>query len=142
MSHSKPAKIDKCTKLIELLRGRGISPQHICVIMFCREQFCGVEQATMGQGLEISIVDSIQGREKEILILLTTKTHFTPESADSLDECRRMNVALSRRRQGQLLLGQVKSLAAFPFWCGVIEWANSHHALVTPHTLERYFHDV
>ncbi|KAL6739431.1 hypothetical protein Aduo_012887 [Ancylostoma duodenale] len=36
----------------------------------------------------------------------------------------------------------VPSLAAVPFWRRVIEWATSLHAIVTPETVERYFHDV
>ncbi|KAL6739430.1 hypothetical protein Aduo_012887 [Ancylostoma duodenale] len=142
MSHFNPAEVDTCTKVIQLLKGRAIAPRHICVITFYREQFRQVEQATLGQGIEISTVDSVQGREKEIVILLTTKTHFTPESADFLDEYRRMNVAMSRCRQGQFILGHVPSLAAVPFWRRVIEWATSLHAIVTPETVERYFHDV
>ncbi|KIH67488.1 hypothetical protein ANCDUO_02181 [Ancylostoma duodenale] len=55
--------IDICIHLIELLKGGGISPEHICVITF--EQFQRVEQAVLDQRIEVSTADSILGREKE-----------------------------------------------------------------------------
>ena len=92
--------------------------------------------------IEMATVDSVQGREKEVVVVLTTRTDAEPNSAEFLDNYRRMNVALSRCRHGQFILGRADSLARIPFWSRVLEWSRSLNAVVPHVDLDRYFQDL
>ncbi|PIO65586.1 hypothetical protein TELCIR_12737 [Teladorsagia circumcincta] len=81
-------------------------------------------------GVEITTVDSVQGREKEVVILLTTKTDFDPDSTEFLDDYRRLNVAISRCRSGHFIIGHAPALRTIPTWNQVLEWAESINAIV------------
>ncbi|KHJ97536.1 integrase core domain protein, partial [Oesophagostomum dentatum] len=98
-SHFNDTEADTCTHLLDLLVSRGISPANICVITFYKEQYRHLQPVTDDLGVELTTVDSVQGREKEVVILLTTRTDITTDSAEFLDDYRRMNVAISRCRQ-------------------------------------------
>ncbi|VDO63407.1 unnamed protein product [Heligmosomoides polygyrus] len=64
------------------------------------------------QGIDLYAVDSVQGREKDTLILLTTRSHFEANRADFLDDPRWVNVAITvtRSKHGILILGHERSL--------------------------------
>lgn len=55
-------------------------------------------------GVDLSAMDAIQGRKKNVLVLLTTRAdQFSRIQADAtefLDDPHRMNVALTRCRHG------------------------------------------
>ncbi|EPB65506.1 hypothetical protein ANCCEY_15430 [Ancylostoma ceylanicum] len=74
------------------------------------EQFRRLAEPLRNLGIELSTVDTVQRREKDVVILLTTKTGFDPEGAEFLDDQRPMNVALTRPSHGQFVLGHVESL--------------------------------
>ena len=73
------------------------------------------------------------------MILLTTATDNTPDSGDFLDDYHRVNVAMTRCRHGQFLLGNAQSLATVPVWSKVIAWAASLNAIVSPTDLPTLF---
>ncbi|VDP12719.1 unnamed protein product [Heligmosomoides polygyrus] len=56
------------------------------------EQFRRISERAAEYGVDIATVDSVQGREKEIGIVLTTRTDFGKDSAQFLNNPRRMNV--------------------------------------------------
>ncbi|KIH61099.1 hypothetical protein ANCDUO_08638 [Ancylostoma duodenale] len=100
---------------------------------------CVASRSTPRRGqVELGTVDSVQGREKDVVILLTTRTDFNPETADFLDDPRRMNVALTRCRQGQFVLGNVESLRRVNFWSIVLSWAEARNAVVPASDLGQY----
>ncbi|VDO97720.1 unnamed protein product [Heligmosomoides polygyrus] len=57
--------------------------------------------------IELYTVDSVQGREKDIVVLLTTRTGFDPSQSEFLDDPRRLNVALTRRMEKLLNIDDV-----------------------------------
>ncbi|WKY07130.1 hypothetical protein Q1695_006942 [Nippostrongylus brasiliensis] len=81
-------------------------------------------------GIDLATVDSIQGREKDALVLLTTRIHYNPEEGEFLDDPHRINVAFARCRRGQFILGQQVSLVAVPIWDQVLSWANQNGAIL------------
>ncbi|EYB90263.1 hypothetical protein Y032_0222g2636 [Ancylostoma ceylanicum] len=104
------------------LIGRDIPADQICIISFYKEQFRRLAEPLRNLGIELSTVDTVQRREKDVVILLTTKTGFDPEGAEFLDDQRPMNVALTRPSHGQFVLGHVESLRQGPrlvvaVWC-------------------------
>ncbi|KHJ97607.1 hypothetical protein OESDEN_02415 [Oesophagostomum dentatum] len=127
-----------CVQLATYLLGKGIILEQICVISFYKEQFRRVSEQILALGIKLSTVDRIQGREKDVVILLTTKTDFDPESAEFLDNQKRMNVALTRSRHDQFVLGHAQSLRQVHFWRGVLEWTEEHHAVIPASSLSSF----
>ncbi|EPB77871.1 hypothetical protein ANCCEY_03047 [Ancylostoma ceylanicum] len=122
-SHFNEAEATVCTSIIDRLMGKGVSPVSIYIISFYKEQLRRLEEYAARAGIELETVDSVQGRRKDIVILLTTRTDFDPLTAEFLDDPRRMNVALTRCRQGLFVLGHVESLQRTNFWSIVLAWA-------------------
>ncbi|ETN84195.1 hypothetical protein NECAME_07016 [Necator americanus] len=121
LSHRNSAEAKVCAELLRLFLGCDLTLAQLCIITFYREQYRLLESAAKDFGVELSTADSVQGREKEVVILLTIRTHVTPESAEFLGEYKRMNVALSRCHQGQFILGHDVSAKMTPFWGTVPE---------------------
>ncbi|VDN20134.1 unnamed protein product [Cylicostephanus goldi] len=115
-------------KQTESRSSKGIAPNDIVIISFYKEHSDASRNLPHVQ--ELSTVDAVQGCKKEAIVILTTKTNFDPEGAEFLDDKKRMNVVLTRCRQGQFLLGHYDSLVQLPFWGKVLQWSNEHHAVI------------
>ncbi|XGW33926.1 hypothetical protein V3C99_017999 [Haemonchus contortus] len=105
----------------------------ICVITLYKEQFLGVE---------LSTVDSVQGREKEVVVILTTKNDFSPNEADFLDDYRRLNVAVSRCRHGQFIFGYAQALRALPMWNRLLNFAESFRSVIRMGDVNRHIYSI
>ncbi|KIH52158.1 hypothetical protein ANCDUO_17742 [Ancylostoma duodenale] len=132
-SHYNTMEASVCMDLVNNLLQRGISVASIAIVSFYKEQYRQLEDWATVAGVNLSTVDSIQGREKDVVILLTTKTNSDPDASEFLDAPRRMNVALTRCRHGQLVLGHRPSLSRLQSWSQVIQWAAGLNAII-PHT--------
>ncbi|KIH52974.1 hypothetical protein ANCDUO_16912 [Ancylostoma duodenale] len=145
MSHYNDTELEVCCNLVRLLTSSAIAPANICVIAFYKEQYHRAKQQLPEMGIKLSIVDAVQGREMEVVILLTTKTHFSPDLAEFSDNHKRMNVALSRCRHGQFILGHVPSLVKVPLWTltlniryrGIVNYKNVQNDKMTHAFQER-----
>uniref|UniRef100_A0A7I5E5U7 AAA_12 domain-containing protein n=1 Tax=Haemonchus contortus TaxID=6289 RepID=A0A7I5E5U7_HAECO len=137
--HFNTDEVNACVRLIELLLGKRIQPDQICVISFYKEQSRHLQSRFDQLGVELTTVNSLQGCEKEVVILLTTRTNFSADSADFLDDYRRVNVATTRSRHGQFILDNAESLTTVPFWRRILDWAASLNAIVPVSTLEWCF---
>ncbi|XGW14332.1 hypothetical protein V3C99_000561 [Haemonchus contortus] len=83
-------------------------------------------------GFELKTVDSVQGREKDVVILLTTKTKFSQDpEGEFINDYRRLNVAATRSRHGQFIVGQASTLRQVPVWNTLLRWADSINVVVT-----------
>ncbi|GMR55219.1 hypothetical protein PMAYCL1PPCAC_25414, partial [Pristionchus mayeri] len=72
------------------------------------------------QAFEVLTVDSAQGREKRIVIVLTTRSEVSAEKTeDFLNSPKRCNVAVSRHQEALIVLGH-PSLEAAPNWRDVL----------------------
>ncbi|KIH50924.1 hypothetical protein ANCDUO_18992 [Ancylostoma duodenale] len=89
---------------------RGVDSSGIALITFYKEQHRYLEDFAKETGIDISTVDSVQGRQCDVVILLTTKTDSFPDASEFLDAPRRMNVALTRCRHGQMNKTLMKTL--------------------------------
>ncbi|KHJ94973.1 zinc knuckle [Oesophagostomum dentatum] len=137
-SHSNEAEALVCTTIIDRLLRKGVAPEAIYIICFYKEQLRRLEEYARNANVQLGTVDSVQGREKDVVILLTTRTDFDPTSAEFLDDPRRMNVALTRCRQGQFVLGHAESLRKVNFWNVVLTWADAHNAVIPASDLGKY----
>lgn len=75
---------------------------------------------------EISTIDSFQGQEADIVILVTTRTSGSGDIRDAfsfISDPQRVTVALSRARHGFILVGDFQMLLRQPVWSAYIERA-------------------
>uniref|UniRef100_A0A7I4YVU8 AAA_12 domain-containing protein n=1 Tax=Haemonchus contortus TaxID=6289 RepID=A0A7I4YVU8_HAECO len=107
-----------------------------------REQFRRLRPDLTDLGVELSTVDSVQGREKEVVVILTTKNDLSPDEADFLDDYRRLNVAVSRCRHGQFIFGNAKALRALPMWNRLLNWAESIRSVIRMADVNRYIYSI
>ncbi|VDL80595.1 unnamed protein product [Nippostrongylus brasiliensis] len=130
MSRTNESEAEVCRTIVQRLIQRGIEPATIGLIAFYRDQHRHLANFARSVGVDLATVDSIQGREKDVVILLTTRPHFTPETSEFIDDVYRRDVALTRCRHGQLVLGHQLSLVAVPVWHKVLTCRQNHGALV------------
>ncbi|VDO74166.1 unnamed protein product [Haemonchus placei] len=129
-----------CRHLTDRLIGVVIPAQSICVIVFYREQYRFVKEDMGDLGFELTTVDSVQGREKDVVILLTTKTKISQDpEGEFINDYRRLNVAVTRSRHGQFIIGQADTLRQVPVWNTLLRWADSISAVVTAAQVPSYF---
>ncbi|XGW34372.1 hypothetical protein V3C99_018332 [Haemonchus contortus] len=145
-SHSNSADSEVCRQVVTSLLRKNVPPASIAIIVFYKEQSRSLAHFASASSVNLHTVDSVQGREKDIVILLTTRTKFDPSSGEFLNDPHRLNVALSRCRHGQFVLGHEKSLAGLSFWADILQWASNRRAVTTaaalPDLLEQSAHFV
>ena len=73
--------------------------------------------------IEIATVDSFQGKEKDIIILSTVRGCPESNSVGFLADVRRMNVALTRAKQGLFVVGKTQTLQTNQIWNSLIKHA-------------------
>ncbi|VDO92658.1 unnamed protein product [Heligmosomoides polygyrus] len=135
-SHSNETEARYCRDIVQALLAKGIPPTSLAIITFYKEQARLLQDYAARQGVTIHTVDSVQGREVDIVILLTTRSDVDPDSSDFLDDPLRMNVALTRCRHGQIVLGNVTALRGLRNWAWVLHWAQEHRVFIRTSTLE------
>ncbi|XGW04405.1 hypothetical protein V3C99_015520 [Haemonchus contortus] len=137
-SYYNESEAQSCQQLLEHLIRLRIPARYICVITFYREQYRQIKPHLDSLNVELTTVDSVQGREEEVVILLTTKTDFSPAIAEFVNDYRRLNVAVSRCRHGLIVFGHAESLRKVPTWNTLLQWADSIQAVVPANDLPKY----
>lgn len=79
--------------------------------------------------IEISSVDSFQGREKDIIILSCVRSNENL-GIGFLNDSRRLNVALTRAKYGLVICGNAKILAKQELWNNLLNHYNENGMLV------------
>ncbi|XGW22875.1 hypothetical protein V3C99_005251 [Haemonchus contortus] len=116
-SHFNTDEANACVRLIELLLGKRIQPNQICVISFYKEQSRHLQSRLDQVGVQLTTVVSVQSKDVER---------------------RRVNVATTRCRHGQFILGNAETLTTVPFWRRTLDWATSLNGTVPASTLDWY----
>ncbi|VDO31178.1 unnamed protein product [Haemonchus placei] len=127
-SHSNTVEATAAHVLVRLLTVKGIPPTDVMVICLYRDQKLLCERILQETGVVVSTVDSAQGKERSIVILCTTRTQIERTAAASFfSDVKRLNVALSRAKDGMFILGFLPCLRKTAVWANIvgepIEWA-------------------
>lgn len=96
--------------------GFGRSVAGIAMVTFYKEQQRLLSQYAARRRIALHTVDSVQGRETDVVIVLTSRSDVTPDSGKFIDDPRRMNVAITRCRHGQFIVGNVSALRTLRNW--------------------------
>ena len=80
-------------------------------------------------GLEVHTVDGFQGREKEVIVLCTTRSNERGSLGFVADD-RRLNVAMTRARRGLVVLGCRRTLESDETWRRWLEFADEEGLVV------------
>ncbi|XGW11074.1 hypothetical protein V3C99_012517, partial [Haemonchus contortus] len=130
-SQSNEIEARAAAVLVRLLLAAGIPPGDIMVICLYRDQLYLCESILSNTHVTIKTVDSAQGSEKSIVILCTTRTKVLGTNLTFFDDPKRLNVALSRARDGMFILGSVPLMESSPLWGSIIRWCRSRCVLAT-----------
>lgn len=106
-------------KLANRLMQQGVNKEDLAVICIYNEQKRYIQH--LNPALNVFTVDSVQGKEFEVVILLTTRTSTTYNAF--MDEPTRTCVAITRARCALFTLGNRRALNTIPLWRTII----SHH---------------
>eukprot|EP00792_Barthelona_sp_PAP020_P006651 TRINITY_DN3050_c0_g1_i1.p1 TRINITY_DN3050_c0_g1~~TRINITY_DN3050_c0_g1_i1.p1 ORF type:complete len:949 (-),score=282.10 TRINITY_DN3050_c0_g1_i1:193-3039(-) len=125
-------------KVVHKFLSCGVHPENIGIITPYEGQRAYIVQHLMRQGvlqqnlyrrLEVSSVDSFQGREKEFIILSCVRSNET-SIIGFLKDPRRLNVALTRARYGLVVVGNPNVLATQPLWHELLQHSINQQVLV------------
>jgi regulator of nonsense transcripts 1 len=115
-------------KAVSLLIKNGVKPSSIGVITPYEGQrayLCnymsrnGALGAEVYRHVEVASVDAFQGREQEFIVLTCVRSNER-QGIGFLSDWRRLNVALTRARQGLIIIGNARVLARHPLWHGLV----------------------
>lgn len=125
------------TSVTHMLRN-GVKPSRIGVITPYEGQRAhivshfgraGSLRPDLYREIEVASVDSFQGREKDYIILSCVRSNDN-QGIGFLADPRRLNVALTRARLGNLLVGNPKVLAKQPLWASLLAHFKEEGVLV------------
>ena len=80
--------------------------------------------------ITVDTIDSFQGQERDIIYISMVRCNDTGEIG-FLKDTRRMNVAMTRARKKLIILGDSATLASFPFYNQLLEYAEQKEGYTT-----------
>uniref|UniRef100_A0AC34Q966 DNA2/NAM7 helicase-like C-terminal domain-containing protein n=1 Tax=Panagrolaimus sp. JU765 TaxID=591449 RepID=A0AC34Q966_9BILA len=83
-----------------------------------------------------STIEKFQGREKDIIIVVLTRTYIH-YNFDFINDRQRRNVALTRARRGLIIIGDAELLARFKNWADTIKFFKRRNQIL-PFEIEKF----
>jgi senataxin len=142
LSRSNPIEAQFCVNLflslwhIAILEGVDLTGK-VGIITPYQDQLKLIKQAldkalpglqVYNSEVEVNTVDAFQGKEKDIIIVSTVRASNPADKNSSigfLADIRRMNVALTRAKQGLFVVGRNDALKVNPYWSMLVDQAKS-----------------
>ncbi|KAL6742598.1 hypothetical protein Aduo_015736 [Ancylostoma duodenale] len=130
-SHKNEEEARAVLALVKFLLAKDFRKEDIAVICLYKDQKLLCDQMLAETGVPVGTVDSAQGTEKMIVILCTTRTEAGSSSNMSFfTDPRRLNVALSRAREGLFITGSASCLRNMKTWDKIMSWCDAHRIVV------------
>ena len=108
-SYVNRAEVDKVQSLVRSLLDAGdLQGKDIGVISPYLAQVSDIKQR-LNVRVEVASADAFQGKEKEVIIVSTTRANESGELG-FVQDLRRMNVALTRAKRGIIVVGHETTL--------------------------------
>uniref|UniRef100_A0A1I7ZVP7 AAA_12 domain-containing protein n=1 Tax=Steinernema glaseri TaxID=37863 RepID=A0A1I7ZVP7_9BILA len=107
----------------------GVAEADIGVICLYNAQVRTVCKLLANTEVEVSSVDSFQGREKDYIIVLTTRSTRSDYYKSFFADVRRANVATSRAILGMVILGEEMPMRSSLPWVKVTDFAQRYNLI-------------
>ncbi|RCN50878.1 hypothetical protein ANCCAN_03096 [Ancylostoma caninum] len=130
-SHKNEDEAQAVLALVKFLLTKDFRKDDIAVICLYKDQKLLCDQMLAETGVPVRTVDSAQGTERMIVILCTTRTEAGSLSNMSFfTDPKRLNVALSRAREGLFITGSASCLRNMETWDKIMSWCDTHRVVV------------
>jgi superfamily I DNA and/or RNA helicase len=122
--------------VVSRLVDSGISAENVGVIVPYLAQKALVQKNIKLPGLWVNTVEGFQGHEKDFIVISTTRSN-TVGSIGFLEDERRMNVMLTRAKQGLVVVGDKHTLKkrSNGKWADWFNWCESHGSVIHHHSI-------
>ncbi|GMR56659.1 hypothetical protein PMAYCL1PPCAC_26854, partial [Pristionchus mayeri] len=121
-------EMESLESIVRELRTSGFNEDRVMIICYYEAQRRKAEQELARQGTyEVLTVDSAQGREKPIVIVLTTRAAVPAEGEEVFfKSSMRCNVAMSRHQEALIVLGN-PCITNIPIWGKILDKKYFYH---------------
>ncbi|ETN80800.1 von Willebrand factor type A domain protein [Necator americanus] len=148
-----------CKEIVKRLIDKGLQPSDIVIVNFYKEQCRRLVKFGQKYGVRVTTVEAFQNLHNEIVILLTTKAElfvgsssyvfrnsrvrnellaYERTTVEFLEDENRLAVALTRARQGLIILGCKSFLEEGEYWKKIIAWAEMLNCIVSSSELYKF----
>lgn len=124
---------DVLSSLVEVVLGADpyLQPSDVAIIAPYAEQVKAISRRVQRKSVEVSSVDAYQGRQKDVILISTTRSNDY-NNLGFVADWRRLNVALTRAKRLVVVVGHAPTLAADSgIWRPFLTWVKEK-AFVTP----------
>ena len=131
-SYLNREEADFIETIVKTLLKCTVKPEQIGIITPYEGQRCYIVSRILKNSsteIEVSSVDSFQGREKDYIIMSCVRSN-NHHGIGFLDDPRRLNVSLTRARYGLILVGNAVALANHQLWINLLDHYQSMNLLV------------
>ncbi|EDV26532.1 uncharacterized protein TRIADDRAFT_54641 [Trichoplax adhaerens] len=137
-SYLNRSEAESVEKIITCFLRTGIKPEQIGVITPYESQRAyvvtlmktrGSMQDDLYQKVEVASVDAFQGREKDYIILSCVRSNEY-QGIGFLNDPRRLNVSITRAKNGLIIIGNARVLAKHPLWYNLIDYMKDKHCFM------------
>lgn len=137
-SYLNRTEASMCEQVVTFFLRSGVSPDQIGVItpyegqrafIMSYMRRAGALRGEVYDQIEVSSVDAFQGREKDYIIVSCVRSN-EHLGIGFLNDPRRLNVALTRAKYGNVILGNPKVLSKQPLWNNLLCFVKDHQCLV------------
>ena len=133
-SYINREEADFIETIVKTLLKCTVKPEQIGIITPYEGQRCYIVSRMLkncaSTEIEVSSVDSFQGREKDYIIMSCVRSN-NHHGIGFLDDPRRLNVSLTRARYGLILVGNVMALSNHQLWINLLDHYQKMNLLVS-----------
>ena len=133
-SYINREEADFIDNIVKTLLKCTVKPEQIGIITPYEGQRCYIVSRMLkncaSTEIEVSSVDSFQGREKDYIIMSCVRSN-NHHGIGFLDDPRRLNVSLTRARYGLILVGNVLALSNHQLWINLLDHYQKMNLLVS-----------